>query len=328
MLLPSYQWNPYQRLLAAALTAAGRRGHRGREWPRRTPILGAWLAQGRPDVVHHPLDPQLPRWAHGHAHAPQRALVRLAAAASSRLAACAWSGPSTTSRATKRATTRAMPRPTAAHRAGRRHHPALRHAPARRSSRCTGRARRRGRGMHVAAPRQLRAASTTSMPMRPRRGRALGLPAEGRVFAFVGSIRGYKNVAELLDAFSGAARARARRPAARLWQAAAQASSGGSWRTGRQTTRASCCASTASRTRSSADPARGDVAVTAVPRHPHLGQRHPGPEPRPAGHRAGHGLPARAPCRPTPPSSTTPMRPMGCATPSATAAGADLAPWA
>lgn len=52
ILLPTYPWNPYQRLLAAALTRQGIEALAVGSWPRRAPILGAWLAHGRPDVVH------------------------------------------------------------------------------------------------------------------------------------------------------------------------------------------------------------------------------------------------------------------------------------
>ena len=52
ILLPSYKWNPYQRLLAEALTEAGVEATAVHEWPKRAPLLGAWLRQGRPDVVH------------------------------------------------------------------------------------------------------------------------------------------------------------------------------------------------------------------------------------------------------------------------------------
>ena len=43
ILLPSYQWNPYQRLLAEAVSEAGFQASAVHEWPRRTPLLGAWL---------------------------------------------------------------------------------------------------------------------------------------------------------------------------------------------------------------------------------------------------------------------------------------------
>ena len=52
ILLPAYPWNPYQRLLAAALSKQGIATRTVEAWPRRAPILGAWLAHGRPDVVH------------------------------------------------------------------------------------------------------------------------------------------------------------------------------------------------------------------------------------------------------------------------------------
>lgn len=53
ILLPSYQWNPYQRLLAAGLSEVpGVDAVAVHAWPRRGAFLGAWLAQGRPDVVH------------------------------------------------------------------------------------------------------------------------------------------------------------------------------------------------------------------------------------------------------------------------------------
>jgi len=52
--LPDYSDNnPYQRLLAAALTAQGVRAVRGRPGPRQPfPIVSAWLRAGRPSVLH------------------------------------------------------------------------------------------------------------------------------------------------------------------------------------------------------------------------------------------------------------------------------------
>ena len=52
ILLPSYKWNPYQRLLASALTRAGVEASAVHEWSARAPLLGTWWQQGRPDVVH------------------------------------------------------------------------------------------------------------------------------------------------------------------------------------------------------------------------------------------------------------------------------------
>jgi beta-1,4-mannosyltransferase len=52
MILPTYPHNPYQRLLGAALAEHGLDVSVVGTWPRRNPILGAWWAAGRPDVVH------------------------------------------------------------------------------------------------------------------------------------------------------------------------------------------------------------------------------------------------------------------------------------
>jgi beta-1,4-mannosyltransferase len=52
ILLPSYKWNPYQRMLARALGAADVEATAVHEWSRRAPLLGTWFGQGRPDVVH------------------------------------------------------------------------------------------------------------------------------------------------------------------------------------------------------------------------------------------------------------------------------------
>lgn len=52
MILPTYPHNPYQRLLGAALQDEGLIVSVVGAWPRRSPILGAWWAAGRPDVVH------------------------------------------------------------------------------------------------------------------------------------------------------------------------------------------------------------------------------------------------------------------------------------
>ncbi|CAN5854244.1 glycosyltransferase [soil metagenome] len=52
MILPTYPHNPYQRLLGAALGELGLGVSVAGTWPRRSPILGAWWAAGRPDVVH------------------------------------------------------------------------------------------------------------------------------------------------------------------------------------------------------------------------------------------------------------------------------------
>ncbi len=52
MLLPGYQWNPYLRLLAAGLREQGVEATIVSEWSGRAPILAAWRASGRPPVVH------------------------------------------------------------------------------------------------------------------------------------------------------------------------------------------------------------------------------------------------------------------------------------
>lgn len=203
MLLPSYQWNPYQRMLAAELTEQGLSAAAVSEWPARAPILGAWRAQGRPAVVHL-------HWIHdflgGSSGTPSRRNVtwfdwqlRALKVAGVRII---WTvhnlkaheaGGSVHDRdAHRRLIERAdaiilhceyardalieMYRPSAA---------------------AQERLHVLGHGNYV---RQYDVDADASAARE-----ALGLPAAGRAFAFVGSIRGYKNVAELLDAFTGVA---------------------------------------------------------------------------------------------------------------------------
>lgn len=52
IVLPSYPWNPYQRLLGAALRRQGIEATVVSQWPARLAIVGAWQAHGRPPVVH------------------------------------------------------------------------------------------------------------------------------------------------------------------------------------------------------------------------------------------------------------------------------------
>jgi glycosyltransferase involved in cell wall biosynthesis len=199
MLLPSYEWNPYQRLLAAALTEAGVDAVAVHEWPERRAILGAWWAQGRPDVVHL-------HWVHeflgGSRGTPSaRNLrwfewqLRLLRARGVRIV---W-----TVHNIKAHEAGEDPRDAQAHRVLIERADAIilhcemarealvaRYAP-------SAAARER---MHVLAHgNYVRQYDVDADPVAARA--SLGLPAESRVFAFVGSIRGYKNVGELLDAF-------------------------------------------------------------------------------------------------------------------------------
>jgi glycosyltransferase involved in cell wall biosynthesis len=201
MLMPTYAWNPYLRMLAAALTQQGLETTVVSHWPRRTPILGAWQAHGRPDVVHL-------HWVHdflgGSKGTPSRRNVawfdwqlRLLKARGVRIV---WTVHNLKG-----------------HEAG--------------TDSRDGDAHRRlieradAIVLHCAMARdaliemyQPSAAARERLHVLPHGGytqhydvdadaaaarAALRLPAGGTVFAFVGAIRGYKNVGELLDAFSG-----------------------------------------------------------------------------------------------------------------------------
>jgi beta-1,4-mannosyltransferase len=203
MLMPTYAWNPYLRMLAAELTAGGLPSAVVSEWPRRTPILGAWRAQGRPGVVHL-------HWVHdflgGSKGRPTRRNVywfdwqlRVLKAAGVRLI---WTVHNLHGHEAK-----GDVHDRDAHRRLIEHADAI--------------------ILHCEYARE--ALIEMYQPSDAARGRlhvlahgnyvdhydvdadadqarlALGLPRAGRIFAFVGAIRGYKNVGELLDAFSGVA---------------------------------------------------------------------------------------------------------------------------
>jgi glycosyltransferase involved in cell wall biosynthesis len=203
MLMPTYAWNPYLRMLAAELTAQGIESTVVSEWPRRSPILGAWRAQGRPDVVHlhwvhdflggskgRPTSRNV-RWFDWQLRALKLAGVRIV-----------W-----TVHNLKGHEAGDDPNDRAAHqRLIERADAIILHCDYARDAlvelyRPSEAAQAR---LHVLPHGSyVRHYDVDADPVAARA--ALGLPLDGRVFAFVGAIRGYKNVAELLDAFSGVA---------------------------------------------------------------------------------------------------------------------------
>jgi len=201
ILLPSYQWNPYQRLLAATLTEqAGIEATAVRDWSKRAPLLGTWLQQGRPDVVH-------VHWIHeflgGSKGTPSARTVRWfewqLRALKSLGVRIVWTVHNLRSHEAEGGD----PNDAAAHRAIIEGADAIIfHCDYARDAlvelyRPSEAARAR---MHVLPHGSyLRQYDVEADQAAARH--SLGLPEGGTVFAFVGSIRGYKNVGELLDAF-------------------------------------------------------------------------------------------------------------------------------
>jgi len=204
ILMPSFQWNPYQRLLAAALTEAGIEATAIHEWSERAPIVGTWLSQGRPDVIHI-------QWIHnlvgGRSGEPRRRDVawfewqlRLVKALGARVV---W----TVHNLKSHESTGEDPLDAQAHRDIIERADAIifhcQYALEALSEMYGASEAARGR-MHVIAHGNYVRQYDVDIDQAAAR-EAMGLPAEGTVFAFVGSIRGYKNVGELLDAFTGVA---------------------------------------------------------------------------------------------------------------------------
>ncbi len=200
ILLPSYQWNPYQRLLAEAVTEAGFEASAVHEWPRRAPLLGAWLRQGRPQVMHiHWIQEFLGgskgrptgrnvRWFDWQLRALKRAGVRIV-----------WTVHNLKGHAAKGKDANDA----AAHRIMIEHADAIilhceyaREALIELYQPSQGARERMHVVLHGSYVRQY----DVDLDQAAAR-RALDLAEAGTVFAFVGSIRGYKNVGELLDAF-------------------------------------------------------------------------------------------------------------------------------
>jgi beta-1,4-mannosyltransferase len=200
ILLPSYKWNPYQRLLAEALAEAGVEATAVHEWPKRAPLLGAWLRQGRPDVVH-------VHWIHeflgGSKGTPSARTVRWfdwqLRALNSAGVRIVW----TVHNLRGHESDGDDPNDSAAHRAIiERADAIILHCDYAREAliemhRPSAAAQER---MHVLSHGSYVRQYDVDLDQAAAR-RALGLTDAGTVFAFVGSIRGYKNVGELLDAF-------------------------------------------------------------------------------------------------------------------------------
>jgi glycosyltransferase involved in cell wall biosynthesis len=202
ILLPSYTWNPYQRLLAAALRRQGVEATVVDEWPARLPLVGAWQAHGRPPVVHL-------HWIHdflgGSRGTPSRRTVlsfdwqlRLLKARGVRLI---W-----TVHNLKGHEAGSHARDAEAHRALIKRADAVilhcryaRDALVERYQPSPAARARMHLVPHGSYVRQYDVDADASAARRD-----LGLDATARVFAFVGSIRGYKGVGELLDAFAAA----------------------------------------------------------------------------------------------------------------------------
>ena len=200
ILLPSYEWNPYQRLLAEAVTEAGFEAAAVHEWPKRAPLLGAWWRQGRPGVMHiHWIQEFLGgskgkptgrnvRWFDWQLRMLKRAGVRIV-----------WTVHNLKGHAAKGQDANDA----AAHRIMIEHADAIilhcdyarealieLYAPSE-----AAQAR-----MHVLLHGSYVRQYDVDLEQEAAR-RTLGLTEAGTILAFVGSIRGYKNVGELLDAF-------------------------------------------------------------------------------------------------------------------------------
>ena len=235
ILLPSYTWNPYQRLLAAALREQGVEATVVSEWPERSPLVGAWQAHGKPDVVHL-------HWIHdflgGSKGRPSRRNVlwfdwqlRLLKARGARIV---W-----TVHNLKGHEAGGDPREADAHRAViERADAVILHCHHAREAliglyRPSAAAQAR---MHVVPHGSyVRQYDVDADSAAARAG--LGLPERGTVFGFVGSIRGYKGVGELVEAFTAS---HDLGPDARLLICGKPlpAGSGASWRSVRRPTRA------------------------------------------------------------------------------------------
>lgn len=204
ILLPSYTWNPYQRLLAAALGEQGIQATVVSSLPDRLPLLGAWQAHGRPEVVHL-------HWIHdflgGSTGRPSRRTVlafdwqlRLLKARGVRLV---WTVHNLQGHEAD-----GDARDADAHRAIIERADAIilhcRHAREALIERYRPSTAAQAR-MHVLPHgnyvRQYDVDADTDAARA-----SLGLQGVGPVFAFVGSIRGYKGVGELLEAFAEASR--------------------------------------------------------------------------------------------------------------------------
>ncbi len=201
ILLPSYTWNPYQRLLASALRDdAGVEASAIHEWSGRAPLLGTWLAQGRPDVLH-------VQWIHdfvgGPSGKPRRREVlwfewqlRLVKALGARVV---W----TVHNLKAHASRGADPREARVHRAMiERADAIIFHCQYARDAlvEMYGASDAAQAHMHVIPHgNYVHQYDVDADAVAARE--ALGLPADGRIFVFVGSIRGYKNAGGLIEAF-------------------------------------------------------------------------------------------------------------------------------
>ena len=200
ILFPSYQWNPYQRLLAEYVTESGFEAEAVHEWPKRAPLLGTWLRQGRPQVMHihwiqeflggskgKPTDRNV-RWFDWQLRTLKRAGVRIV-----------WTVHNLKGHAAKGEDTNDV----AAHKLMIEHADAIiLHCEYAREAlielyQPSAEAQAR---MHVLLHGSYVRQYEVDLDQEAAR-RALGLTDAGTIFAFVGSIRGYKNVGELLDAF-------------------------------------------------------------------------------------------------------------------------------
>jgi beta-1,4-mannosyltransferase len=211
ILLPSYPWNPYQRLLAAALTRQGLDARAIPSWPKHLPLVRAWLSEGRPDVVH-------VHWLHEFLGGSRGVASRVDVLSLSwQLRILSWlgvrvvwtvhnlkgheSGHDDDRHEVMRARERS------AHLAVMdQAHAILLHCEAARRGLIEryqpGEAARAR--MHIVPHGSY--VATYGVDADPLAARtALGLEDAGPIFAFVGSIRGYKGVGELLEAFSASA---------------------------------------------------------------------------------------------------------------------------
>lgn len=199
LMMPVYPWNPYQRLLAAALREEGVEVTLVDSWAERSPILRAWWSNGRPGTVHL-------HWVHdflgGGKGQPSRRNVFWF---DWQLRALRWLGVRIvwTAHNLRSHGGTDDPRELEAYRRlVARSHAVIAHCQAARRAVIDeyGLDDELAERIHVIEHGSYTTWYGVDGDAAAARA-ALGLPADARVFAFVGSIRGYKGVADLVDAF-------------------------------------------------------------------------------------------------------------------------------
>ena len=201
ILLPSFRWNPYQRLLASSLREVGIEATAVHEWSERSPLLGTWWSRGRPDVVHIHWTHEFTAGGKGRTSSIKvrwfEWQLRLLKMAGARIV---WTVHNLKSHESSggdlleaRANRVIIEQADAI----------IFHCEYARDAliQLYGASDAARERMHVLAHGSYVHQYDVGADQGAAR-RSLGLSDEGTVFAFVGSIRGYKNVGELLDAFT------------------------------------------------------------------------------------------------------------------------------